>query len=200
VVSATPNVNYVVSGVLLPLPLAGAPALELCNTFAGWGEDAGREYLLSYEHLVVWSRERGFVDTAAAAGLARGGDAPEAARVLERARRLRSAFYAVATGEASDDDRAAVAREAERAAAASRLAWHDGAAAWTLPASVELPVLAVARALGDFVTRPGPVGRCPGRACGWLFADPRGRRRWCSMATCGNRAKVRKHAARRRAR
>jgi hypothetical protein len=43
-------VNYVAAGVLLPLPLAGDPALELCNTFAGWDEDAGREYLLSYEH------------------------------------------------------------------------------------------------------------------------------------------------------
>ena len=61
-VSATPNVNYVVSGVLLPLPVAGAVALELCNTFAGWGEEGGREYLASYEHLVVWARERGIVD------------------------------------------------------------------------------------------------------------------------------------------
>ncbi|MGW5195753.1 CGNR zinc finger domain-containing protein, partial [Kribbella sp. NPDC004138] len=38
------------------------------------------------------------------------------------------------------------------------------------------------------------VRTCP--SCGWLFLDPRGRRRWCSMATCGNRAKVRAHAAR----
>jgi predicted RNA-binding Zn ribbon-like protein len=40
------------------------------------------------------------------------------------------------------------------------------------------------------------VHTCP--SCGWLFLDPRGRRRWCSMATCGNRAKVRAHAARAR--
>jgi predicted RNA-binding Zn ribbon-like protein len=38
------------------------------------------------------------------------------------------------------------------------------------------------------------VRTCP--SCGWLFLDARGRRRWCSMATCGNRAKVRAHAAR----
>src|SRR5690606_23867005 len=32
-------------------------------------------------------------------------------------------------------------------------------------------------------------------ACSWLFLDTSrgGRRRWCSMATCGNRAKARRH-------
>ncbi len=38
------------------------------------------------------------------------------------------------------------------------------------------------------------VRQCEGETCGWLFLDrsPSGRRRWCSMADCGNRAKVRK--------
>jgi predicted RNA-binding Zn ribbon-like protein len=38
------------------------------------------------------------------------------------------------------------------------------------------------------------VGSCP--RCGWLFVDTskNGRRRWCSMAVCGNREKVRRHA------
>jgi predicted RNA-binding Zn ribbon-like protein len=198
VVSGTPNVNYVTDGVLVPVPLAGDPALELCNTLAGWGEDAGREYLLSYEHLVVWARERGFIGAREAAQLVR--DAPaspqEAARVLERATHLRQAFYAVATADATEADRAAVAREAELAAASARLEWGPRGAGWVLPATLELPLLAVARRIGSFVTDPGRVGRCPGEVCGWLFADPRGRRRWCSMATCGNRAKVRRHAAR----
>jgi predicted RNA-binding Zn ribbon-like protein len=35
------------------------------------------------------------------------------------------------------------------------------------------------------------IKECPGDDCGYLFRDSsRGRRRWCSMATCGNRAKV----------
>jgi predicted RNA-binding Zn ribbon-like protein len=198
VVSTTPNVNYVASGVLVPVPLAGDPALELCNTFAGWGEDAGREYLLSYGHLVVWARERGFVAARDATQIARDGRASprEAARVLERTTHLRRAFYAVATGDATAADRAAVAREAELAAANAMLEWGPQHAGWVLPATLELPLLAVARRLGSFVTDPVRVGRCPGRVCGWLFANPRGRRRWCSMATCGNRAKVRRHAAR----
>lgn len=36
---------------------------------------------------------------------------------------------------------------------------------------------------------------CPGDDCGWLFIDEtgNGRRRWCSMESCGNRTKARRH-------
>ncbi len=36
------------------------------------------------------------------------------------------------------------------------------------------------------------VKQCPGTRCGWLFLDnsPNNRRRWCSMATCGNKHKA----------
>ncbi len=39
------------------------------------------------------------------------------------------------------------------------------------------------------------VELCPGEDCGWLFLDEskNRRRRWCSMETCGNRAKARRH-------
>lgn len=41
---------------------------------------------------------------------------------------------------------------------------------------------------------------CANDGCRWLFVDrsPGGRRRWCDMRTCGNRAKVARHRARRR--
>jgi len=197
-VSATKNVNYVASGVLLPLPLAGDVALELCNTYAGWGESEGRDYLAGYTHLVTWARERGLLDARPAAELPelaqrdpRGAD-----RALARAKRLRTAFYAVATGEADDAAREVVAREVERAAATARVEWHAESARFSLPVALELPVLAAAREIGRFITQPPRVGRCPGRGCGWLFTGGRGRRRWCSMAVCGNRAKVRRHAQR----
>ena len=54
--------------------------------------------------------------------------------------------------------------------------------------------------------RDGPLDRlrqCPGPDgwCGWLFLDRsrNGSRRWCSMALCGNPAKMRARAARKRA-
>jgi len=39
------------------------------------------------------------------------------------------------------------------------------------------------------------IKMCPGADCGWLFVDEtrNGRRKWCSMETCGNRAKARRH-------
>jgi len=37
------------------------------------------------------------------------------------------------------------------------------------------------------------IRECPGDDCGYLFRDSsRGRRRWCSMRSCGNRAKVKR--------
>jgi len=36
------------------------------------------------------------------------------------------------------------------------------------------------------------VSHCPGRDCGWLFLNLSGRRRWCSMSTCGSREKMRR--------
>jgi predicted RNA-binding Zn ribbon-like protein len=41
---------------------------------------------------------------------------------------------------------------------------------------------------------------CANDGCRWRFIDrsPTGRRRWCDMSTCGNRAKVARHRARRR--
>jgi predicted RNA-binding Zn ribbon-like protein len=51
--------------------------------------------------------------------------------------------------------------------------------------------------LGD-AERLARVRRCPGRDCGWLFVNASGRRRWCSMSSCGSREKMRRAYARRR--
>jgi hypothetical protein len=39
------------------------------------------------------------------------------------------------------------------------------------------------------------VRRCANPECGWLFLDDSraGKRRWCSMSSCGNRARARRH-------
>ena len=45
---------------------------------------------------------------------------------------------------------------------------------------------------------PDRIRICDNDRCGWLFYDSSrtGRRRWCSMATCGNQAKAARHRAR----
>jgi len=51
----------------------------------------------------------------------------------------------------------------------------------------------------DLALEPGDLSFELESACTWLFLDrSRNRsRRWCSMATCGNRAKARRHDRRR---
>jgi hypothetical protein len=178
-------------GVELPAELGGHPALELCNTRAGWGDDDPKEYLGSYRHLVSVARSVGLVSAPAAAALP--DDDPG---VYARALRFRDALYVAlrdpAPSAAWDD----VAAEVERAACAASFT-PDG---WSLPRTPELPLLVFAHAAGDLIASPHPpIRTCPGRRCGWLFLDPHGRRRWCTMATCGNREKARRHAARMRA-
>lgn len=50
---------------------------------------------------------------------------------------------------------------------------------------------------GDLLASPklGKVHRCANPECLYLFLDDSraGKRRWCSMASCGNRAKARRH-------
>jgi predicted RNA-binding Zn ribbon-like protein len=49
--------------------------------------------------------------------------------------------------------------------------------------------------------RPGRFRVCANDQCRWTFFDssPTGRRRWCDMKSCGNRAKAARHRARARA-
>ncbi|NTJ68195.1 hypothetical protein G6M50_22480 [Agrobacterium rhizogenes] len=68
---------------------------------------------------------------------------------------------------------------------------------WRSPESLLLPI---GEALGRFVCTEdfSDVKACEGHACTLLFVDhTRGhRRRWCSMAMCGNRAKQAAHRRR----
>jgi len=46
---------------------------------------------------------------------------------------------------------------------------------------------------------PTAIRRCAHPACVLYFYDPSGRRRWCSMTGCGNRAKAQRHYKRTKA-
>jgi predicted RNA-binding Zn ribbon-like protein len=48
--------------------------------------------------------------------------------------------------------------------------------------------------------RPDRLRACANDGCRWIFYDasPTGRRRWCEMASCGNRAKAARHRIRAR--
>jgi predicted RNA-binding Zn ribbon-like protein len=196
-----PRYQRLVDGLVLPADVAGDPVLDFCNTRAGWGTAEPREYLTSYSHLTVWAREAGLVDPAVAGRLQRrAAKTPaEAGRVLERGLALRSAVYTACTDPGAHGAWDAVADDARAAATIAVLAPEaPPGERWLIPerAGLALPVLELAHAAGAFLaaTDLRTVGRCPGHDCGWLFLDPRGRRRWCVMAVCGNREKARRHA------
>jgi predicted RNA-binding Zn ribbon-like protein len=174
-------------GVPLPRRLGGHPALDLCNTWAGWGErtdvdDAKREWLPTYDVLAVWS---GYAD------------------VLARAHALRSAVHDAVLDPRNDRALVDLTVEVRRAGARVEPVPTAGTVGWRVPVDVglELPVLAAAWSAADLLASADveKVAACPGVDCGWLFLDRRGRRRWCDMAACGNRAKQAAHAQRARA-
>jgi len=78
-----------------------------------------------------------------------------------------------------------------------RFVWSRADATDSLTAPLRPVVRSAAELLtSDLVDR---VRECHGDDCTWLFLDQsRNRsRRWCSMESCGNRAKVRRHYRRR---
>lgn len=60
------------------------------------------------------------------------------------------------------------------------------------PRRIRYAVATNAIALLQDPSRLQRISRCPGRGCGWLFLNTSGRRRWCSMSTCGSRDKMRR--------
>lgn len=200
--------RYVVDGLTLPIAVGNHPAVDLCNTETDWTGGTPHEYLETYAHFVVWSREVGLLDvgTAARSLAIPSRHRTRAAAVLTRALKFRCALHRVLIGSAATSDWQTIDTEV----AANVPALHLGPAAapdpeplaaWSLSAEpLDAPLAAVVWSAAGLLTtaRSGDVRACPGAACGWLFLDPAGRRRWCSMAWCGNRAKVRRHAQRQR--
>lgn len=201
-----------IDGYPMPKRYGGHPALDFCNTWAGWDvaarstggvRDPRREWLPTYDRFAVWARHVDLLPVEVVARLRQAADAaPRAAQaVLRRAHHLRELLYALLLAPADGEAFAGFARIAQSAQRASELRIDPaGQVRRVLPEDLGLvlPLYAVARAAEELLadpTRP-TVRACPGQDCGWLFLDPRGRRRWCDMANCGNRAKVRAHAAR----
>jgi predicted RNA-binding Zn ribbon-like protein len=199
-------------GVELPRSVGGHPALDFCNTWAGWSErsdadDSRREWLSSYDVLTAWAAAAGLLEDARALTLRdRARERPaEAAEVLDRARVLRAAVHDAVLDPEDQQALALVTVEVRRAGALIALGPDQrDVAAWspTDDGGLDLPVLAVAWSAALLLASAAvaKVAACPGVDCGWLFVDSRGRRRWCDMAVCGNRAKVAAHARRARER
>lgn len=182
----------------------GDPALDFVNTVETRASDP-LELLRTYRDLVDWTARVGLVDARTARFLRRFADD----KVLARAIALREAAYevlvAVAVEHAPPSKKALAVINAEVADAERGGLVFDGGMFTFQPPPPDalLPLHLVARALTDLLTSPRlhRVGRCEGVGnCGWLFLDTTKNhsRRWCSMAACGSRAKMRRYYGRRK--
>jgi predicted RNA-binding Zn ribbon-like protein len=177
-----------------------------------WGETL----CLDYANSVQWSPEDTHVDpqqtdvlrTEYALGswgrrldLLSDDAAPASGAELRRARVLREAVYrlfsSISRGRepARGDLDVLLKNYVEAVEHASLLAGADlYMLDWTArdPRRIRYAVATDAIALLHDQSRLTRVSRCPGRSCGWLFLNVSGRRRWCSMSTCGSREKMRR--------
>ncbi|WP_326814934.1 BTAD domain-containing putative transcriptional regulator [Streptomyces sp. NBC_01763] len=180
----------------LPWSTSGHPALEFCNTYAGWGGPGlpGSDWLRSYSTLAVWAGHMDLAEDHLVARLLKQAQQhpDEATAALDEARGFRTNLYTCLTD--PEDARAfkavaGLAQDAARTSVFTRS--EDGLAHWRLSpaAGLRLPVLATARSAAELLADPRrlTIRTCPSEDCGWLFLDQGGRRRWCSLATCGSR-------------
>ena len=193
--------------------IAGHPALDLANTVDPQGPTRGPtiDYLASYSDLVKWSRAAGLLDEKHERSLLsmEHENPARAAREFRRALELRDLIYRV-FGKLAQHERPNSADVAELGSLATLarssqvLVREPEAFTWRWRESVafDLPVLALADSAAALLTQFDALGSrirvCEGSPCGWLFIDSSkgGKRRWCSMDMCGNRAKAKRLAKR----
>jgi predicted RNA-binding Zn ribbon-like protein len=178
-------------------------SLIFANTLGDRYDPQPTEGLRSYDDLVLFGYVTDTLDEAGAARLRQiAAQKPEAGTAaLERARSLRETIYAIfsalATGEAPPDDALAALNAALAAALPHGRITPDGDGfvwAWEDGTNLDRPLWPIVYAALELLLHAdhSRLRECAAHDCGWLFLDTsRNRsRRWCSMSSCGNRAKV----------
>lgn len=189
---------------------SGDLALDFANSLAVRATGEAGDLLGEYEALVRWSRRRGLTSEREARQLVSRGHASreEAARAQRRAFELQETLFALFSAIAQErplpaDPLARLERLAREASKRRALVPSGGGAAWkpqVEPGELDSMLWPVVEAAALLLTseRVSRLRICDGENCARLFIDNsrRQNRRWCDMAVCGNRAKARRHHAR----
>jgi predicted RNA-binding Zn ribbon-like protein len=176
-------------------------ALELLNTMGPIQGSEG-DRLRTPSDLLAWLDARGLGDGRVAPLRA---SPAEAALLLTEARRLRDALSGALEaltqrGTLSPDAVYGIDRLLQEGSVSRRLRVDAGRpelverqTGRSLVATLAPVALAAAHLVAD--ADPSRVRRCAASDCGAWFLDTSkgGRRKWCSMAACGNRAKAARH-------
>jgi len=180
---------------------SGSRVLDLMNT-VDWRDDPLRrvDLMPNAAAMAAWVRHEGFV--------AADARACRLASHRHRAAELRetlAVLFAAACREAPLPSKAlaALSNWTQEAWRHRQLAVRGNTPQWQWNARLagaDRVLFTIALEAGELLMSPElrRVRICAGSGCGWFFLDrsKAGRRRWCTMASCGNRVKVRSYRER----
>jgi predicted RNA-binding Zn ribbon-like protein len=187
---------------------AGIVCLDFVNTLSA----SSGEHLNDYADLLSFARQSHLLTPSEADRLQRrAGRRPDMARrTLADAKQLRKALFEVFRAAAEDrppsaNDLAVLNAQLAVAMAHACISRSDDGFEWGWSgADLDRVVWPIVRSAADLLTsdseRP-TVRECGAADCLWLFLDTSKNRsrQWCSMSSCGNREKARRHYQRVRA-
>ena len=180
----------------------GMLSLDFANTVDDRLSDQPTETLTSYERFLDWAVQKNITERALADELKNSESEPEQAlnRVLELRELLYRLFSAAARKErVAEEDLELFNRYLAEAMSNIRITQKEGGFDWfCCPGSggSESVLYPIVKSAADLLVSAqlDRIRVCADPECGWLFLDSsRNRsRRWCSMDSCGNRAKARR--------
>ena len=182
--------------------------LDFLNTseLDGFGHPV--EHLAAFADATAWLGDHGLLHPSKRRPLDES-PAAQAATLLEHVRAVRAGLReiveAVVARRAVDPGALAAVNRVLRARSVVELVPGEGSVALArrqVGDPLDDALAAVAEPLVALIASGGTdrLRICANDGCAWVFHDTSrsGRRRWCSMASCGNRAKAARHRARTR--
>ena len=192
---------------------AGDLSLDYVNTAEFHASAHPQEYLNSYLDFLRWAHLGKAVASESGARLLEYAvkHPQEAQHALEDVLELREALFRILTARSHGQpvdarDLRIFNRFLGEAMAHSRVEFFGGMAHWAwedVENRLDSPLWPVVSSAADLLTSDNieRLGQCQDdRGCGWLFIDvsKNHSRRWCSMESCGNRAKAQRHYGRKK--
>jgi predicted RNA-binding Zn ribbon-like protein len=190
---------------------AGRPCLDFANTLSFSGDD----HLTTYADLVAFAEQSRLItpDDADWLRAEAARDTATADGVLVRAKRLRASianvFEAIAQDKTpSERDLGVLNFDLSASLSHARVLpneRNDGGYHWGWSGrNLDAPIWPITRSAADLLTSDEDrrlMRECGADDCRWLFLDTSKNRtrQWCSMQSCGNRQKAKRHYQRVRA-
>ena len=193
----------------------GLLCLDFSNSMDWHASAKPQDRLQDYSDLVAWGEAAGVLTAARARYLERLTEArtAESAAAFTRAVDLREAVYRIFSsiaqeGDSQSADLAVLNDLLTEAMSHLKISKSSGGFTWDWFGSSEAfdqISWPIARSAAELLTsdKLGRVRHCADdRGCGMLFLDTSKNksRRWCSMESCGNRAKAKRHYQRAKSR